>query len=455
MDLALVAQAATLEARVPFVHFFDGFRTSSEVQKVEELTYDDMRALIDMSWCGPPGPALTPGPAGHPRHLPEPGCVLRRPRDVNRYYVATPAIVQKAFDRFATLTGRQYHLFDYVGAPEAERVVVMMGSGAEAMEEVVTHLAPGREGRPGQGAPLPPLQRRALAGGAAAHGEGRRRAGPHQGARLPGRAPVRGRAHRHRRGHGRRAGAETLPGDRGRPLRPGLAGVQSGHGQGGPGQPESQDAQEPLHHRHHRRPDAHQPGLGQRLRLASPGHAPGPVLRPGRRRHGGGEQELDQDHRQGHGQLRAGLLRVRLEEVGGADGEPPALRPEADQELLPGAEGQLRGLPQVQLPGAHRHAVRRRGGGDLPARAPLRQGGGLGEAAGGGAEADHREETQVLRDRRPQDRGSGRAGLADQHDHADRLLPHFRRAARRRRRWSSSRRPWRTPTAARARTWWR
>ncbi len=141
MDLALVAQAATLESRVPFVHFFDGFRTSSEVQKVEELTYEDMRAMIDMELVrAHRARALSPDRPAIRGTSQNPDVFFAARESVNKYYLATPAIVQKAFDRFAKLVGRQYHLFDYVGAPDAERIVIMMGSGAEAMEEVVAHL---------------------------------------------------------------------------------------------------------------------------------------------------------------------------------------------------------------------------------------------------------------------------------------------------------------------------
>src|SRR5512140_24042 len=142
MDLALIAQAATLDARVPFVHFFDGFRTSHEVAKVEQLTLDDMRAMLDDKLIlahreramSPDRPVLR-GPAQNPD-------VFFQARETcNPYYLACPTIVQNAMDRFAKLVGRQYRLFDYVGAPDAERVAVIMGSGAETMHEVVEYLA--------------------------------------------------------------------------------------------------------------------------------------------------------------------------------------------------------------------------------------------------------------------------------------------------------------------------
>jgi pyruvate-ferredoxin/flavodoxin oxidoreductase len=141
MDFALIAQAATLEARVPFLHFFDGFRVSSEVAKVEELTYEDMQAMIDPELVrahkargmSPDRPVLK-GTSQNP------DVFFAAREGVNKYYLATPKIVEKAMDKFAKVVGRHYHLFDYVGAPDAERVVIMMGSGAEAMDETVSYL---------------------------------------------------------------------------------------------------------------------------------------------------------------------------------------------------------------------------------------------------------------------------------------------------------------------------
>ena len=142
MDCALIAQAATLEARVPILHFFDGFRTTHEVTKVEELTQDDMRAMIDDKLVqahrarslSPDRPVLR-GTAQNP------DVFFQARETVNPYYLACPTIVQNAMDKFARIVGRQYHLFDYVGAPDAERVIVLMGSGAEAAHETVEYLA--------------------------------------------------------------------------------------------------------------------------------------------------------------------------------------------------------------------------------------------------------------------------------------------------------------------------
>jgi pyruvate-ferredoxin/flavodoxin oxidoreductase len=142
MDLALIAQAIALESRIPFLHFFDGFRTSHEIEKIEELTYDDMRALIDDEWIlahrlrglSPDRPSIR-GTAQNP------DVFFAARETVNNFYAKVPELAQETMDRFAEVVGRQYRLFDYVGEPDAERVVIMMGSGADAMHEVVEYLA--------------------------------------------------------------------------------------------------------------------------------------------------------------------------------------------------------------------------------------------------------------------------------------------------------------------------
>ncbi|HEV2176167.1 MAG TPA: pyruvate:ferredoxin (flavodoxin) oxidoreductase [Terriglobia bacterium] len=142
MDFALIAQAATLEARVPFLHFFDGFRTSHEVAKVEQLTPEDLRAMIDESLVrAHRARALSPDRPAIRGTAQNPDVYFQAREAANPYYLACPAIVQSAMDRFAGLTGRQYHLFDYAGAADAERVIVLMGSGAEAVLETVEYLA--------------------------------------------------------------------------------------------------------------------------------------------------------------------------------------------------------------------------------------------------------------------------------------------------------------------------
>jgi pyruvate-ferredoxin/flavodoxin oxidoreductase len=141
MDFALIAQAATLEGRLPILHFFDGFRTSHEVMKIEQLTDADIRAMIDDELVfahrrraiNPENPLLR-GTASNPDTF------FQSRETCNPFYEAMPDIVQKAMDKFAAVVGRQYHLFDYYGAPDADRVIVVMGSASEAIHETIDAL---------------------------------------------------------------------------------------------------------------------------------------------------------------------------------------------------------------------------------------------------------------------------------------------------------------------------
>jgi pyruvate-ferredoxin/flavodoxin oxidoreductase len=142
MDMALIAQQATLASSVPFLHFFDGFRTSHELQKVEELTFDDMRAMIDEQFVArQKARALTPDRPMISGTAQNPDVYFQGRETVNKYYLATPQIVQETMDKFAKIVGRQYHLFDYVGAKDAEKVIVVMGSAADTTHETVEYLA--------------------------------------------------------------------------------------------------------------------------------------------------------------------------------------------------------------------------------------------------------------------------------------------------------------------------
>ncbi|HME56752.1 MAG TPA: hypothetical protein VKF63_00320, partial [Terracidiphilus sp.] len=140
-DMALVAQIATLESRIPFIHFFDGFRTSHEVGKILPISDETIRALLDDKYIiqfrqnalNPNRPIIR-GTAQNPD-------VFFQAREAcTPFHAAVPGIVQSVMARFAAQTGRAYHLFDYYGAPDAERVIVLMGSGAEAAEEAVDAL---------------------------------------------------------------------------------------------------------------------------------------------------------------------------------------------------------------------------------------------------------------------------------------------------------------------------
>ncbi len=141
-DFAAIAQAATLKARIPFLHFFDGFRTSHEITKIFQLTDEELRIMLDDNLIrahrarglNPEHPVLR-GTAQNPD-------VYFQMREAsNPYYAATPAITQKMMDKFAKTTGRQYNLFDFSGHPQAERVIIIMGSGGEVVSETVTYLA--------------------------------------------------------------------------------------------------------------------------------------------------------------------------------------------------------------------------------------------------------------------------------------------------------------------------
>ncbi len=146
IDLALVAHSATLKARVPFVHAFDGFRTSHEVMKVQMVSDDDIREMIDSdAIAAHRSRALSPDHPAVRGTAQNPDVFFQAREAANPYYLATPEIVQQAMDHLAGVTGRAYHLFDYVGAPDAEEVVIAMGSGCKTIESAVHHL--NRNGR--------------------------------------------------------------------------------------------------------------------------------------------------------------------------------------------------------------------------------------------------------------------------------------------------------------------
>jgi len=140
-DLALIAQAASLKSRLPFVHFFDGFRTSHEVQKIEMPAESDLKAMIDDRLIAEfRGRAMTPDKPVLRGTAQNPDAFFQGREACNPFYSATPRIVQETMAQFARVVGRSYNLFDYVGAPDAERVIVLMGSGCEVAHEAVDHL---------------------------------------------------------------------------------------------------------------------------------------------------------------------------------------------------------------------------------------------------------------------------------------------------------------------------
>jgi pyruvate-ferredoxin/flavodoxin oxidoreductase len=141
LDFALIAQAATLEARVPFLHFFDGFRTSHEIQKVKLLQDDDLRALIDEELIlAHRQRALTPDRPVLRGTAHNPDVHFQARESANPYYEACPQIVQNIMDKFGDRTGRYYQIYEYHGDPNAEKVIVLMGSGCETVHETVDYL---------------------------------------------------------------------------------------------------------------------------------------------------------------------------------------------------------------------------------------------------------------------------------------------------------------------------
>jgi pyruvate-ferredoxin/flavodoxin oxidoreductase len=276
MDMALIAHAAALECRLPFLHFFDGFRTSHEIQKIEVLSHDDMRAMIPEELVfahrergmSPEHPTVR-GTAQNPD-------VFFQGREaVSPFYTRAPAIVQGAMDRFAEVVGRRYHLFDYVGAEDAERVVIVMGSGAETVEEVVHALT--------------------------ARGE------------KVGAVKV-----RLYRPFDSEALVRALP-----PTVRRVGVLDRTKEAGGTGEPLYLDVQTSIGEavvRGDIAPERMPIVVGGRYGLGSKDFSSGMAKAVFdnlslERRHRRGQQEFDQDHRQGDGSLHAGLLLLRLEEV--------------------------------------------------------------------------------------------------------------------------------------------
>jgi pyruvate-ferredoxin/flavodoxin oxidoreductase len=140
-DMALISQAATLKSRIPFIHFFDGFRTSHEINKIQILSDDQIRSMIDDELIyAHRSRSLSPDRPFIRGTAQNPDVYFQARETVNPYYAATPEIVQDAMDKFGRLTGRSYKIFEYTGAPDAERVIIVMGSAAETVKETVKKL---------------------------------------------------------------------------------------------------------------------------------------------------------------------------------------------------------------------------------------------------------------------------------------------------------------------------
>ncbi|MCL1900810.1 MAG: pyruvate:ferredoxin (flavodoxin) oxidoreductase, partial [Firmicutes bacterium] len=141
MDLSLVSHLATLKSKVPFLHFFDGFRTSHEVSKIDVIDYDEIKSLVDMKDVEDfRKRALNPEHPHQQGTAQNPDTYFQNREAANKYYNETPKIVQEMMNKVAKLTGRKYSLFDYKGAIDATDIIVLMGSGADAVEETVNYL---------------------------------------------------------------------------------------------------------------------------------------------------------------------------------------------------------------------------------------------------------------------------------------------------------------------------
>jgi hypothetical protein len=279
-DFALVAHAATLRSRIPFMHFFDGFRTSHEVDKIALLGEDDLRALVpEDALLAHRARGLSPDTPTIRGTAQNPDVFFQAREAANRFHDAVPEVVRDAFDTLAERTGRRYSLVDYTGAPDAERVLVIMGAGAGAAAETVDELVRGgakvglvtvRLYRPFPAAALlgalPATVTRMTVLDRTKEPGSVGEAPLHRRARCPGRAgPRRGAGHRG-------------------PLRTGEQGVHARDGKGcarRAGGPRSAAAR---HHRHRRRRDA-PVGRARSGIHGAQGRAAGRLLRPGLRRH--------------------------------------------------------------------------------------------------------------------------------------------------------------------------
>ena len=450
-DLAAIAHTATLESRVPFLHFFDGFRTSHEVNVIRPLPDEVLRDLVDDHLVrahreralSPDHPVLR-GTAQNPD-------VFFQAREAsNPFHAIVPQVVQWTMDRFAELTGRAYHLFDYHGAPDAERVVVVMGSGAGAVEETVDAL---------------------VAGGEKVGVVNVRLFRPFSGEAFAGALPPTVRA---------------------------IAVLDRTKEPGAPGEPLYEDVVTALSERVSTGALPVMPRvIGGRYGLSSkefdPAMAkavfdelakdqpknhftvgivddvshtslevdrsfttePDDVVRAvfyglGADGTVSANKSLGEDHRGGYGPLRAGVLRLRLEEVGFDDHLPPAVRAAPHPLDVPDrlGPGQLRRLPPVQLPRAARRPRGRGAGSDVPVEQPVRAGDRVGAFAGRDPADDRREGAPVLRRRRPEGRDGGGTRLARQHDPADVLLRPRGRPRPGQRPWRGSRPRSRRATAS-------
>ena len=349
-DCALLAQMATLESRVPFLHFFDGFRTSHELNTLELLSDADIRSMIDddlvrahrARGLNPEHPFIR-GTAQNPDTF------FQAREAVNPYHERVPAIVEGAMQRFAALTGRHYRLFDYTGDagrrsgadPDGLRGRDGAGSGRRSTGRR-------REGRRAAGPVVSAVLRRASAGGIAGHGAPDRGARPHQGAGRRRRTAVPGYRDRARRSRRPWRASDDAACDR-RPVWPVVEGIHAGDGQGGVRRTEGGEAADRLHSRDQRRCQPYQPRHRRKLswsrRTTSPGRC---FMDLAPTEPSGANKNSVKIIAEDAGLLRARLFCLRFAQIGRADDLASPLRARADPCAVSDRPGGLRGVPSVR-----------------------------------------------------------------------------------------------------------
>ena len=325
MDLSAVAHLAAIKGRVPFLNFFDGFRTSHEVQKIAVLGL--RRSGRHVRHGRREG---LPRPCAQPRASALCAAATRTAtsssstaRPATAYYDALPAVVEEYMDKVNAKLGTDYQLFNYYGAPDAERVIVAMGSICDVAEEVIDYLnAQGEKVGLVKVRLYRPFVAEQVRRGASRRPARRSPCSTAPRSPAPRRAAVPGRRQRARAMRAARASRSSAAATawaprtrRPRPCSPSITELAK------------DEPQRRVHHRHRRRRDRPVPARGRDCsQHRGRGHHRVQVLGSGRRRHRRREQELHQDHRRPHRQVRAGLLPVRLEEDRRRDHQPPALR---------------------------------------------------------------------------------------------------------------------------------
>ena len=313
MDLGAVAHLSTIKGRVPFLHFFDGFRTSHEIQKIQVWDYEDLKEMLD--WDAVDRfrrHALNPEHPVQRGTAQNPDIFFQAREACNTYYEAIPDVVDSYMKMVNKKIGTNYKLFNYYGPRDAKRVIICMGSACETIEETVDHLnAAERQGGPHQGPPVSSLLRQASDRGDPGQRGSHLRPRPHQGAGLHRRAAVPGRVRRPEGLQVRECAGVH------RPVRPGLQGHHPGPNRRGISQYGSRPSEEALHHRHQRRRDQAVPEGQGKPGHHAPRHPLLQILGPGLRRHRGRQQKLHQDHRRPHRYVRTGLFLLRLQKSGG------------------------------------------------------------------------------------------------------------------------------------------